>query len=229
MLPTASRLVMFGAHPIWDNGRLHIRYDGIQLVSPPLGKMIGNSLREIFVEDVYRLGARDLTGKIVLDVGAYIGDSSVAFACRGAMVHAFEPFPEFRSYLADNIRLNALDGKIKIHGVGFADRDVPAGADGIRLVDAFRYLDEHHIERVDILKLDCEGCEYALFKDDRFLARLQPSEIVMEYHRGGEALYRFFCERGYTVDWPERMDNVGYMYIIAGRELMRACNEPKIS
>mgnify|MGYP001589892754 CR=1 FL=1 len=229
MLPTASRLVMIGAHPRWVEGLLNVRYDGIQLVSPPLGKNVGNFLREIFVEDVYRIGTRSLKGKVVMDIGAYIGDSSIAFARRGATVHAFEPFPEYWTYLADNVRLNGLDGQVVLHKAGLADRDMPADADGIRLVDAIRYLDEHHIERVDILKLDCEGCEYELFKNDWLLTRLQPSEIIMEYHRGGEVFYRFFRERGYAVVWPERVNKVGYMYIAASHDMEHACKGPKTS
>lgn len=227
MLPTASRLVLAGAHPSWEDGKLHVRYEGMHFVAPSHGKMIGNSLREIFEEDVYRLGKRDLTGKVVLDIGAYVGDSSLAFALRGAVVHAFEPLPEFQAYLAENIRLNALEGKVIVHGVGLSNRDaLPAEAE-IRLVDAVQYLDEQHIDRVDILKLDCEGCEYGLFENDRLLKRLNPREIIMEYHRGGESLYKFFCERGYRVDWPEHEDDVGYMYITADRDVGHECADSK--
>ena len=216
MLPTAARLAAIGAKTRWDDGHMRVSYGGMEFVAPWNGKMMGQSVREVFIDDAYRVQGRDLTGKVVLDVGAYIGDSSLAFALRGARVHAFEPIMEFHECLAETMRLNGCADKVVLHAVGLADKDA-VGPDGMRLVDAFRYLDEQHIDRVNILKLDCEGCEYELLRDDRLLKRLQPDEIVLEYHRGGADLYRFLLEHGYSVEWPEREDPVGYLYARAAR------------
>jgi hypothetical protein len=216
MLPTAARLAAIGATPRWDDGHMRVSYHGMKFVAPWHGKMMGESLKEVFIEDAYHVQGRDLTGKVVLDVGAYIGDSTIAFALRGARVHAFEPIAEFHECLAETVRLNGCAGKVVLHAVGLADKDT-VGPDGMKLVDAFRYLDEQHIEHVDILKLDCEGCEYELLRDDRLLKRLRPAEVVLEYHRGGASLHRFFRERGYSVEWPEHENPVGYLYAHAAR------------
>lgn len=219
MLPTAARLVLVGANPRWDDAHLRVSYEGLELVSPPFGKMIGQSLKEIYVDDVYRIKNSDLTGKIVVDIGSYIGDSSVAFALRGATVHAFEPQAKCQPYLRDNITLNHLVGKVHPHAVGLSNKDeiIPASTNGgdedpLVLVDVLRYFRAHHIGRVDILKLDCEGCEYELFEHGCFLAQLKPQQIIMEYHRGGRDLYKLLRGHGYSVQWPERDDLVGYMY-----------------
>ena len=62
MLPTVARLALAGARPEWAGDRLRISFDDVTLVSPPGGKMIGTSYKEIFVDDVYRIMNRDLTG-----------------------------------------------------------------------------------------------------------------------------------------------------------------------
>ncbi|MCC6017275.1 MAG: FkbM family methyltransferase, partial [Desulfurococcaceae archaeon] len=48
--------------------------------------------------------------KVVVDVGAFIGDSSIYFALRGARrVIAVEPHPEAYKVMVENIRLNGLE------------------------------------------------------------------------------------------------------------------------
>ncbi len=56
------------------------------------------------------------------------------------------------------------------------------------LVEGLAYTLQHLPQSVELLKLDCEGAEYHLLGDDRFLAHLAPREICMDYHRGPEAL-----------------------------------------
>lgn len=216
MLPTAARLAAIGAKPSWNDKHMHVAFGSMKFVAPWHGKMMGQSVKEVFIDDAYHVQGRDLTGKVVLDVGAYIGDSTIAFALRGARVHAFEPIAEFHECLAETVRLNGCADRVVLHTVGLADKDA-VGPDGMKLVEAFRYLDEQHIDHVDILKLDCEGCEYELLRDDRLLKRLHPDEIFMEYHRGGADLNRFFLEHGYSVEWPERENPVGYLYARAAR------------
>lgn len=211
MLPTVARLALAGARPEWAGDRLRISFDDVTLVSPPGGKMIGTSYKEIFVDDVYRIMNRDLTGVTVVDVGAYIGDSSIAFARRGARVHAFEPDPVFHRYLQDNIRLNRLEDRITAHPVGLSDRNISVG--DIALVEAISYLRSCHITHADIVKMDCEGCEYDLFRDARLIEFLKPDDVILEYHRGGGLLRDFFVNLGFSVDWPERVDPVGYLYV----------------
>lgn len=236
MLATAGRLALIGAHPTWKANRLHVSYRDLTFVAPPTGKIIGFSLKSIFVDDVWKMQGFDLAGKTVLDVGAYVGDSSLAFAARGATVHAFEPFPEFRHYLETNVRLNNLQERIRVHAVGLSDRNATiqdpeeldalarAGhgeaftpgddglARGISLVDALGYFQANAIGPIAFLKLNCEGCEYALFRDRKVLEYLRPERIVMEYHQGGECLYRFLLDQRYAVDWSRRTAPKGLMY-----------------
>jgi hypothetical protein len=214
MLPTACRLLLIGAYPEWLDGKKKITFRGFCFFAPGLEKTPALSLKEIYIDDVYRLGNLDLTGITVLDVGANIGDSSFAFASRGAMVHAFEPLSSFSKLLTNNVRANHLDDQIVVHPVGLSHQDevIPLENDQLLLVDALKYLKAQGLAKVDLIKLDCEGCEYYLLQQEDLLAFLQPRRIILEYHRGGVDLNRWLSEYGYEVDWPEREDPVGFLY-----------------
>ena len=94
--------------------------------------------------------------------------------------------------------------------LGGGDRE--QGSQGIQLVEAGRYLRDHGIEKADILKMNCEGCEYELFKDERLLDLLHPARIAMEYHRGGETIAHLLEAHGYRVDWPVRSHPKGLIF-----------------
>ncbi len=227
MLAMASKLVLMGARPRWTSQALHVSFGSLELTAPPSARLVATSLQGIFLDDVWRMNQADLHGKTVIDIGAYIGDSTVAYALRGARVHAFEPLPGFQEYLRENTRLNHVENQITIHPVGLSDRDelvtesgrlaemaslghgegVRQGAGGgpesaIRLVDAISYFRDHGIDTVDVLKLNCEGCEYALFKDSTILDYLRPKHVVMEFHQGGDRIFKFLTDHGYDGDWP---------------------------
>ena len=238
MLPTACRLLKDGATPAWEGGMLKVAYRDVVLYAPPLDKSIGSTLREIFIDDAYGVAGADLTGQIVLDVGAYIGDSTVAFAARGARVHAFEPVPLLQVYLRKNVAANGLSERVTVHGVGLSDRDEVlavavnvAGLAGatvqpvdrqararadlcvqeLKMVDAADYLARQGIASADLVKLDCEGCEYRLLRDGALIESLRPRRLMMEYHQGGAPLYEMLVRHGYRVNWPQRDGPMGYL------------------
>ncbi|MDD2901790.1 MAG: FkbM family methyltransferase [Syntrophales bacterium] len=214
MLPTACRLSLIGAHPEWVEGKMKITFQGFCFFAPGLEKSPAIYLKDIYIDDVYRLDNLDLRGKTVLDVGANIGDTSIALASRGAKVHAFEPLSSLSELLGANVRINRLEDRIVVHPVGLGRKDevIPVENDKLVLVEAIRYLKSQGLAQVDLIKLDCEGCEYHLLEHRDFLSFLQPRWIICEYHHGGAAVQRRLSELGYAVDWPEREDPVGYLY-----------------
>ena len=60
--------------------------------------------------------------------------------------------------------------------------------DELNFVEGIPFLIANVPRSIDLLKMDCEGCEYPMFEDERFLDQLAPAEIVMEYHQGEERL-----------------------------------------
>lgn len=140
-----------------------------------------------FVEDV----------QVVFDVGANCGAATVhlARAYPAATVHSFEPAEGPRSLLHRNVA--DLSG-VRVHPIGLTDQDgqVPlySGAEDsitgsvhqrtvnleesetIEVRSAGRWAVEHGIDRIDVMKLDVEGCEVEVLQD---LAPLLPTVKVL--------------------------------------------------
>lgn len=157
------------------------------------------------------LDALDLRGKVVYDVGAYIGIYSMFFARKcGAPenVVCFEPNPETYSQLCDNLDLNGL-GSLRRFNVAIGSEEgelalqvdpaFPArstlDADGavMRVRDAGRrcrvrvarlddLTEEAALERPNLVKLDVEGFEHhALLGMQKLLADTRP-DLFIELH-----------------------------------------------
>lgn len=216
-LATAARLVLMDAYPKWDDETLTIEWNGFTFAQPAAERWIP----QIMLEDPWRTKQQNLKDKIVVDIGAFIGDSSIAYALGGARVHAFEAVPIFARCAARNAKLNRLDDRISIHPVGLSNcsgvvsdpdaiRSIAsmshnclpenAASQQIQLVDAVTYLQAHGITHADIIKMNCEGCEYELIGDTRLLRYLNPENVLVDYHHGSQPLQKVFTELGYTVE-----------------------------
>ena len=118
--------------------------------------------------------------EVVFDVGGNCGAAAVHFArhYRSASVHVFEPGSEPRAFLERNA---SVYPNIRVHGIGLhsTDKVVPLyKGDGdtgfgsilkrefnldesqpVELRNGSRWAAEHGIARIDVLKVDVEGCE----------------------------------------------------------------------
>jgi len=178
---------------------------------------------ETFVKNSYRRFYRDLKGKVVLDVGAFIGDTAICFSYDGArMVYAYEPVPIYYDLAMKNIRLNKLDNvKLFNVGVGAAKGKfiaVPFGASGETKIDIIPLGEAiEQIGEVDLLKMDCEGCEFPalLSLTRKHLHKIK--EMIVEYHKNPLPIVRKLQEAGFVVNvekpWTYvRGEAVGFFY-----------------
>lgn len=143
--------------------------------------------------------AADLAGPgaVFLDVGANVGQHSLAMSRRVARVHAFEPWAEVRARLEGNIALNRLDN-IAVHAFGLGETDAelpfhrPASAnlgtgsfvpdvnvnqpgDVLPVRRGDFALARLGIDRVDVIKIDTEGFEMPVLRGLRdTIARHRP-------------------------------------------------------
>lgn len=176
-------------------------------------------------------------GSVVVDIGANIGTFSLYAAhCGASKVYAYEPGRRAYEALVRNIERNGLEKVVMPFNLAVSDRDggtvrIPsesspynavlsesseAEGDVVRTISLPTILQSNGLRRVDLLKVDCEGSEYPLFRqtDSETLARID--EIRIEYHPGplDELLERFAQERFKTVRlerstamlWVERAD-----------------------
>ncbi len=215
-LTTVARLLRMGARPTWKGETLEVTWNDLIFVQPAGEKWTP----QIMVEDPWHTKGQDLRGKVVIDIGAFIGDSSIAYAAAGADVHAFEAVPSFAKCAAQNARMNKLDGSITVHGVGLSNtnklvsdtkqvRSIASMSHNclsddtsqkVYLVDAIGYLRMHEIHHADIVKMNCEGGEYDLLSDTRILDYLKPQSLVVDYHYGSEKLRQVLSDGGYSIE-----------------------------
>jgi FkbM family methyltransferase len=144
-----------------------------------------NVIKQVIVDGTYRKHYGTLEGRVVLDIGAFIGVTAVSFAADGAKhVWAFEPDWGYYAIALENIRRNKVDN-VTLYNVGIGKgtmtlwenfgRVGPIRINAVPLPGILRQV------RPDFIKMDCEGCEYGAFEASDLDG---VEEIVMEYHRG---------------------------------------------
>ena len=162
---------------------------------------------------------------VVVDVGAYIGDFTIQAAalCPHGRIYAIEPVSENARMIEVNRLLNGLanievlpaalgaeEGEIAIHVAGSQSSGYFFGGkepeEKVRRITLPQLMRDRGIERIDLLKLDCEGAEWDILPACiAILPRIE--QICMEFHpRGdwtGARLASWLREAGYTVRYTE--------------------------
>jgi FkbM family methyltransferase len=149
----------------------------------------------------------DIVGKIpnalVLDIGANIGNHTLALATRAAAVHAFEPIPAVHALLQQNIAQNRL-ANVHAHCLALSDTnatdtiyvvqsgDVGASSFDLRSsggepiqVSKRRgddFLQEQKLGKVALVKLDVEAHEVFVLRGLREMLLLDRPWITMEWN-----------------------------------------------
>ena len=223
---------------------IHLR--GSKLKFKVRGAMDVWSIKETCLDRFYETrGFVVQPGWKVIDIGAGIGEYPlyVAVMQPRARVFAFEPYPQSFALMQENIRLNALinvqpfdqaiaasTGELVLdltsgEPLQFQSHDTKAtrienglSVQALSLSDAFAMLE---LKSCDLLKLDCEGAEYAILFGTPHPILEHTQRIVMEYHDNivqynHNDLTRFLIERGYRVDtFPNPVHaNLGYLRAI---------------
>ncbi len=160
---------------------------------------------EIFMDDCYVQGLSLPKNPIVVDVGGFIGDFSLYAVKRlnARRVIVCEPSPRNWALLLKNIANNGYEDRIEP-----VNKAVTDGSDAMMNIDApdeyqcmvsayypsaqplsavpgislGQLLQEHAVESVDLLKIDCEGGEYAILESTTSDVLSRIRNIVFEYH-----------------------------------------------
>lgn len=140
---------------------------------------------------------------VVFDIGANIGNHTLAFATKAHTVHAFEPIPYLFAVLQDNVTRNRL-AHVHAHNLALSDH---AGSATINMVNAGNFgassfdnraenttpvevtlatgdafVAKHNIARVDFVKIDVEAHEVFVLRGLMQTLRRDLPFITMEWN-----------------------------------------------
>lgn len=136
----------------------------------------------------------------IVDIGANIGDFVIQAAklCPNGRVYAVEPISGNCGCIQQQLELNrahnvtvlhcalgAEDGETEIHSAGGHSSVYwgEAAVERVRLASLKSVMEENGIQRIDLLKLDCEGAEWDIFPaSEALLPKID--QICLEYHNG---------------------------------------------
>jgi FkbM family methyltransferase len=138
----------------------------------------------------------DVKGEVVLDIGAYLGDTPLMWLYKGARsVIAVEPVPIHFRYLKRNVEglpVICLNAAVGVQPPKMPD-DYVSDSYGLqenvndRLLDVPVVLLTELAENYNptVVKLNCEGCEHFVLKDLAELHKLGVKKIAVQFHTIG--------------------------------------------
>ena len=171
-------------------------------------------------------------GMVVVDVGANIGTFTVPAATAvgpHGVVLAIEASPQMHHYLATNIELNQCanviqeqcvasdhegtcefyEAPLEKFGMGSVGPQFSVAPLTLRAATLDSLIERHHLDRVDVIKIDVEGYEAAVFRGAQVILHApNPPLIAFEFcdwaeeripgARIGDA-QRALCQAGYQI------------------------------
>jgi FkbM family methyltransferase len=137
----------------------------------------------------------DLRGKTIIEAGAFVGDTALYYASRGAHVYSFEADPDIYAQLLDNLSLNPelAPRIVPTHAALGADGlvEFPAEAHGrgslytlshkrirVKSMSIKSILETFKIKNPFLLHLDIKGSEFKVIEEEEISAF---SRIRIEY------------------------------------------------
>jgi len=185
----AGRLGDFELHAVED-GFMKGKFLGFSFCFPL------NMLSQIWLsgKDLMKHYDVDVRDAVVLDIGAYLGDSVLYWLYKGAKkVIAVEPVPEHFKVLQLNCR--GLPVETILGSVGCRVPQLSMiGNPGYGVKEAYKSNDYLNVPLLslielvkkyepDVIKLDCEGCEHFLAYDLILTSKLGVKKLIVEIHR----------------------------------------------
>jgi FkbM family methyltransferase len=172
-------------------------------------------IREIFMNDAYSW--LKVKGREVVDIGANVADTPIYFASKGAKhVYGFEVYPYSYEVAKRNIRANGLEGRITFFNQGLGKTkghvNIPSDYESdsgtaikgfkkgkrVEIVGLADVVKRHNLKNA-VLKVDCQGCEYAIILNSSNSDLRKFSQIMIEYHYGNKRLEEKLEDAGFEV------------------------------
>ncbi|WP_417539728.1 FkbM family methyltransferase [Marinobacter sp.] len=148
-------------------------------------------------------------GDVIIDGGAFIGDTAVLFAAKTAgdcQIHTFELLEENLALLQHNIERNGIADRVTVNRVALGDERgkelsiavtrlqasmslMFPGALKVPLIRLDDYVQDMGLERVDFIKFDIEGAEIPALEGARqTIETHHPRMALCLYHKWDDVL-----------------------------------------
>ena len=185
--------------------KLYLR-NGLELELPSIQNFSLSIFREVWQHRVYLRALTGVSPQYIIDIGAHAGFFTVQAATNWPHAHiiAIEPAPNNYNILERNVKTNNLHNVTLIQAALTSDRSetvefqLSSQAESHALVGqgvtknksdviqvptiSFEQIFENNNMIVDLLKIDCEGCEYDLIEYAIDRLKTNVRTIIMEYH-----------------------------------------------
>ena len=199
-------------------------------------------LKEIYVYQAYGSDFKDAN---VVDIGASNGDSSVFFAKRGAKkVIGFEPDNRSYNLALENVRASGVEQIVTIYNKAISSStgqtklfmykenpnansidkenmvilpDDAISEENVECISLREVIMMFGGEGIDLLKMDCEGCEYKVLNslDANDYSRIE--RVYLEYHNGIQNLPETLERNGFNFHIIGNAKRIGYIVGRRGR------------
>lgn len=192
-------------------------------------------LYEIFCTGIYNRGERCQVKEedVVFDIGGNLGIFSYYSICSGASeVHCFEPSPGSYNSIVNNFKFDNLfveecavtsyDGEIEFYNndnnsINSSAHVNNEGSNKIlcRCINLQNYINSKKIDRIDYLKIDCEGAEYEIIEtlDEEFLST-SVRNMCIEYHLNSDGRIFPMIEKlekcGFEIEFEHNPEQINY-------------------
>lgn len=173
-----------------------------------LGSVVYSFLIEQYFFDSREVSVRPEAGDFVIDAGACLGDTALAFAIAvgsEGKVYSFEPMPDLRDVFIGNAQRNPdLVGRIELFdravfdvsrksltfaNLGAGSRPQSGGAVQVSTISIDDFVRANQVPKVDFIKMDIEGSEReALGGAIETIRRFKPKLAISAYHRPDDLL-----------------------------------------
>lgn len=194
---------------------------------------------EIFYDKVYeRDYVKVSNGDVVVDIGANYGVFSLyAQQFNPSKVYAVEPIKSTFKCMSKNLEeygvvcvnkaISNTDGFevfaiTDVNGNNFSIKNSEGyhpsqmiNEEIVETVDINTFINDYNIEKIDFLKVDCEGGELDLFEQiDKTYLSNNIKKIAIEYHSNSIKLRvtQILIENGFTIEDIVGSDEIGLMY-----------------
>jgi hypothetical protein len=125
------------------------------------------TLKEVVLDDDYRLGDVTKAPDTVIDIGSALGDFSIMASSRAERVLAFDPDIKLMKLMKKNVQLNDAN-------------NIEMRSEKVESLNAV--FKKYKVEENCFLKVDCEGGEYKIFQNVSMSYLKKIDNISFEIH-----------------------------------------------